>query len=298
MAAVVRNPSGLAVALEQLGKCFSEQPNRQGILARRALGRPLAQDEVFASRLAQEMRRELRSDGSHGGAMLPTVWRAMELMDLGDVEGASLALDWVLRRQGAPGAYGEGCAESRHIAKVCEHFIGGFFSPAPPGERVAPITLPNGKAFRAEGAARMAVSCVALHAALRGGHQRRPLIEKHLASLVHLQEAWMQWDSYFPPDAMVSALFGLAASEVHRDAAGALVALIAGEQQANGSWPNGDLFHFLEALLATNLPDATEAVRRATPAVLARLRPNGTFGATARQERGLIGLRALLAAKG
>ena len=49
----------------------------------------------------------------------------------------------------------------------------------------------------------------------------------------------------------------------------------------------------IEALVATDLPAARAAVRRAVPALEERQRADGSFGATAQQERALIGLRAL-----
>jgi hypothetical protein len=73
-----------------------------------------------------------------------------------------------------------------------------------------------------------------------------------------------------------------------------LSALIAQHQANDGTWPNADLFHTLEALVALGTPQARESTRRAIPALLARQRPDGSFGATAQQERALIALRALL----
>jgi len=48
----------------------------------------------------------------------------------------------------------------------------------------------------------------------------------------------------------------------------------------------------LEVLRATGDPTALAAVRRAVPALVAKQRPDGTFGSTAQQERALIALRA------
>jgi len=50
----------------------------------------------------------------------------------------------------------------------------------------------------------------------------------------------------------------------------------------------------LEALMAEGSERALQAVRKAIPSLLASQRRDGTFGALARQERALIGLKAMV----
>ena len=110
-------------------------------------------------------------------AAVPTIWRGHELLDLGrDGRSRARLVGWLMDRQGRPGAYGEGCDKARHPQRVCEHYVLGFFAPAPAMQRQAPITLPNGKVFRAEPAARFAISCLGLRSALRAGLGDRPAI--------------------------------------------------------------------------------------------------------------------------
>jgi hypothetical protein len=281
----------------RLGLFFAALRTRQAVLARRLLGEEDPTDLPLAGLLARELSLELRGDGSLRGAALPTIWRAHELMDLGlgaDAPGVSAALAWILRRQDAPGAYGEGCDKPRHAHLACEHYVSGFFSPAPAAERVAPVTLPNGKAFRAEPAARFVISCLALRAVLRAGWDERPGVRRHLDSLQQLSAGWTDWAGFFAPDVMVAGVHALAqGGPGYRPAVEQAVKLIAAQQQADGAWPNTDLFQLLDALVATGLPEARQAVRRAVPAVEERQRPDGSFGATAQQERALIALRAL-----
>ncbi len=289
--------SAVEAAIERLATFFHTQQTRQGLLARAALGRSLPEDATQRARLIREMRAETRIDGSLGGAVMPTIWRAIELMDLGhqeDQAGTLRVVGWVLNLQGKPGAYGAGCSEARHRHRVCEHYIGGFFSAAPPSQRVSPVSMPNGKVFRAEAAARFAISCLALRAALKAGFEGRPLIQQHLVSLVMLRETWTDWSGYFTPDLIVSALQPLSlAPPPHRAVLPGLAAFVAEHQAEDGTWPNADLFHTLEALLMAGTPEAQAAVRRAMPALLALQRPDGSFGGTAQQERAWIGLRAL-----
>lgn len=293
--------SQLDAALERLAAFFAGERTRQGILARALLGQSLADDATLADRLIRELRAETRIDGSVGGAFLPTVWRAHELMDLGhagDETGTIRVIGWILQQQEKAGAYGEGCSEDRHPHRVCSHYIGGFFSPASPTERVAPVTLPSGKVFRAEGAARFALSCLALRAVLRAHLEDRPAVERHVKSLVLLQESWTDWDGYFAPDMIVAALGPLSLVPLpYREALPRAAKFIADHQLDDGTWPNADFFYVLGALVMAGAPEAREALRRAAPTLVAMQRPDGSFSGVAQQERALIGLRALLAAR-
>jgi hypothetical protein len=283
-------------ALERLALYFGMARTRQGILARAALGTPGEGDGALAQELAAAMSAELRPDGTIMGGAVPTIWRAHELLDLGrgaaDPTLATL-LAWLMGRQGQPGAYGEGCDKARHAQRVCDHWARGFFSPAPTEVRMAPITMPNGKAFRVEVAARFAISCLGLRAAFRAGLADRPGTQQHFESLRLLAEQWTGWNGAFVPDMMVAGLHALALggptaqADVER-----LVAMIAAHQTPDGRWPNADLFATLEALHATELEAARAAVGRALPALAERQRADGTFGAMAQQERALIALRA------
>jgi hypothetical protein len=284
--------------IERLALYFGSLRSRQGLLARAALGAPARSDAALARELAMEMTAELRPDDTIGGAAVPTIWRAHELMDLGSRagdQGVARSIKWIMERQDGPGAYGEGCDKTRHAHRVCEHWIGGFFAPASAERRLAPITLPNGKVFRAEPAARFAISALGLRAVLRAGLGDRPGVIRHLESLRVLAEQWTEWTGFFAPDVIVAGVHALAlGGEEYRPTVETVVATIASHQRVDGLWPNADLFHTLEALLATGLPEAQAAVRQAAPALAERQRADGTFGAMAQQERSLIGLRALL----
>ena len=288
--------------LERLALYFATLPTRQGILARAALGASAPSDRELARELAARMAAEVRPDGSVGGAVVATIWRAHELLDL-DRPPADPAvqrvLTWLLEHQGGAGAYGEGCDRVRHAQRACEHWVRGFFAAAPPGQRLTPITLPNGKAFRAEPAARFGLSCLGLRAALRGGLDQRPGIVHHLESLRALAEQWTEWAGYFPPDVIVAGLHALAlGGPGYRPSVEALVSLLTSHQRLDGLWSNADPFATVEALVATGLPEARTLLRRAMPTVCERLRDDGTFGAMAQQERGLIAVRALVWVEG
>lgn len=286
-------PGSAPEGIERLRLFFAEGATRQAVLARQALEQPAPEDDLLASRLVDDMRAETRLDGSVAGEAVATIWRAHEFLDLGC--DPDRVMDWVLDLQTRPGAFSEGCTAPRHAQQTCEHFISGFFSPAPAAQRFAPVMLPNGKVFRAEPAARFAVSCLALRAALRGGLEHRPQVRQHFLSLVQLQEHWADWNGYFAADAIVAGIHALAfAPSEHRELLPTLAGMIAAHQSAEGNWQQADLFHTLEALHALHTPEAHAAVRRAVPALLARQRIDGSFGSTAQQERALIALRSLI----
>jgi hypothetical protein len=288
--------------LERLALYFAALPTRQGILARAALETPGASDRELAGELAGAMAAELRPDGSVGGAAVPTIWRAHELLDLGrtpDDPAVQRVLAWLVERQGGPGAYGYGCDRVRHVQRVCEHRVRGFFAVAPPGERLTPITLPNGKVFRAEPAARFGISCLGLRAALRGGSSARPGIVQHLDSLQALAVRWTDWTGFFPPDVIVAGLHALAlGGPGYRTSVEALVSLLISHQRVDGLWSGADPFATVDALLATGHPEARTLLRRAMPTLCERQREDGTFGAMAQQERALIAVRALVWVEG
>jgi hypothetical protein len=281
--------------IERLSLFFASAPTRQGLLARRALARPAPDDAELVHRLIRQLEEESAAAERIEGAVVPTIWRAHELMDLGAAEGhCARVMEWILELQGQPGAFSQGCSRIRHAHRVCEHFISGFFSPAPSEQRLAPVMLPNGKVFRAEPAARFAISCLALRAALRGGWGVRAAVQRHLASLHQLQEQWSDWSGYFAGDAIVAGIHALALSPLTQQLRDRLSSLIAAHQAPDGTWPTADLFHTLEALLALGTIPARGAVRRAVPTLLTRQRTDGTFGSTAQQERALIALRSLI----
>jgi hypothetical protein len=285
--------------IDRLSLFFGVESTRQGVLARAALG-SLGGEKEMVSRLVASLEAEIRADGTVGGAVVPTIWRVHELLDLGrggQDPAVGRSMSWVLALQGKPGAFGDGCDKPRHAQRICEHYVGGFFAPAPPERRLAPITLPNGKVFRSEPAARFAISCLALRAALRTGHAARPEVQQHVTSLVSLAEQWTGWTGHFAPDVIVAGMLALAGPKP-QPAVDRLVTLVVAHQSSDGTWPNADLFHVLEALLATRHPAAKAAIQRARRALASRQRADGTFGSPAQQERALIALQAMLWSEG
>ena len=227
-----------ARAIERLALYFGAEQTRQGLLARAALGAESPRDAETTRSVRAALEAEIRPDGSVGGSALPTMWRVHELADLGRGGGDQsirALMRWLLALQGKPGAFGEGCDKERHAKRACEHYVQGFFALAPPTVRLAPVTFPNGKVFRAEPAARYALSCMALRAALRTGSGDRPSVDRHIRSLTALASGWTTWTGFFAPDSIVAGMHALAhAGPAQRPVVAALVALVAKHQDAAG----------------------------------------------------------------
>lgn len=282
-------------ALERLTHYFAPQLTRQGWLARGLLGMRNTHDQELRDVLVQTWSRE----GTLRGGLLAVSWRVHEFLDLEEPSDSPVPgglLVWILAQQDKPGAFGEELAGDA-LARRFPGRLGGFFSPGPPPpkSRVTPLTLPSGKVFRAEAAARFAVSCVALRAVLRAGLGARADIRAHLQSLTTVLR-YVTWEpGYLPPDAVLVALYALAsAGPGQRENLVNCVSWVVSHQDKDGTWPHADLFIVLETLVAARTREGSKALGRAIKPLLVRQRPDGTFGPTARDERALIGLRALL----
>ncbi len=290
--------SAVAAAAERAAAFLARLPTRQGLLARARLGAPDPGDAALRATLVQRCTREVRPDGSVGASLLATAWTALELMDLGVAateQPTARLVAWLLAQQGRPGGFDGTLGESGPLAHEIGTLPGGFFAPAAPDQRVAPLTLPTGKTFRAEAAARFAASALALRAVLRAGLGPREQVRLHLQSFQRLGRHFRAWEpGFFAPDVIACAVAPLAVAGTQwRETLLPLVTFVAGHQGADGEWPHAELFHVLEGLLLADAPDARAAVARAVPALLARQKGDGSFGGPAREERAWIGWQAL-----
>jgi hypothetical protein len=286
-------------ARERLLGYLATRPSWAGWAGRRLGGVPAPDDGRLGERLARGLAAAAGPDGSVGGSLVRTARAVIELAELDD---RSPALDrmtgWLLARQNQPGAFHEGCTAARHQHGACEHFLGGFFSPAPPSRRAVPVELPNGRVYRVESQARFAASCLALEAVVRAGRRFEPAVERHLDSFGALVEEWSGWGDFLVPDLAFGAIGALgAARDRWTPILTALVDVAEAHQMPDGTWPAVDFFHALGGLAQAGAA-AEGALGRARPTLLQRQRDDGSFGSAAADERALIALRVLLAADG
>jgi hypothetical protein len=283
-----------ATAFERLAGFLDRRMTSQGWVARRILERGYASDDTLREQLFGRILTEVKRDRP-GPEPLGWLSALEELINLeGPASAISAGLDRLLALVGQPGAFGQGCTTARHTHRVCEHFLGGFFGVAPPSQRVAPISLPNGRTFRVESQARFAVSCWMLRVALIGGRWNDPGVQKHLASFAHLLAEWEAWTDFLAPDLAFGAIGALAmAPDRWRPTLESLVRIVANKQLKDGTWPRVDFFNALDGLCRVNHPLVQPILAGALPGLLQRQRDDGSFGNVAPDERALIGLRVL-----
>lgn len=286
----------MSSAWEGLLRFFRGRPTLQGWVARRLLGAVEPGDRSLREHLVRGRTARLAADGSVGGCLMATARAAIDLVEL-EARGPELdrMVDWLLGRQGQPGAFSDGCTVSRHQHRSCEHFLGGFFSPAPPSRRAAPVALLNGKEFRVESQARLAASCAALEAVVRSGRRHEPGVERHLDSFASLAEELARWGEFLVPDLIFPVMRALGAAGARwAPILGQLLEAVARHQGPDGTWPQADFFNALDGLTHVGDGRSRPLLLRALPTLLLRQREDGSFGSAAADERALIALRVVL----
>lgn len=285
---------------EGLRRFFADRPTRAGLLARRALHCRRSDDRRLAGHLIAATAGSAGPDGSVRGSLVATAQAVLDLDDVGyESPERDRMVGWLLGRQGEPGAFHEGCTAARHQHRTCEHFLDGFFSPAPPARRTAPVALANGKEYRIESQARFAASCVALEAVTRSGRRNEARVERHLDSFGALVDEWASGGDYLAADLAFSAMAALAAGgERWRPTLIALTDLAAAWQLADGTWAAVDFFNALDGLCRADAQLTRGILERAAPTLARRQREDGSFGSVAADHRALVALRVLLTVEG
>lgn len=168
----------LSAHRDALTAFFAARDTVAGVVARRLLGQPGADDTDLADHLIRQRRRRSSMDGSIDHALVPTARALSEILDLGapgDHAAVVRLSGYLLGRQDAPGRWGE-----------AEGTGAGFFSPGPVDQVLAPLTVHTGMTFEDESDARFAASCITLRAVLRAGHENRAAVRAHVSGLLGL----------------------------------------------------------------------------------------------------------------
>jgi hypothetical protein len=271
-------PRALQDAVDRGRDWLAERRDYFGYLTRRDSGRG-------APELAWHLRGDLRAkqgpDGSweEGGDLAVTaesLWRLLDLGMAADSPVVEKALDWLYSRRDEEGAYSSGCTPSRHEARICEHFVSGFFSPGPSDEPQE-LTLSNGQTVTSDAGARLLASERVLRSVLRA---RRTDPRAH-ASVMGLRSLplYLEYGGNYTPAVLVGALQALAWQEAPRSAElEAGLESLAGAQEKEGDWPNVEFFFVLEALLEIRHPAADRMLRQAVPRLLENQHKYGAWG--------------------
>jgi hypothetical protein len=291
--------SDIIRALEGAAEFFLGRTTRAAVVARLLLGARGPHDADLIDQIVRERRRRTRLDGSVDGSLMQTAWSAWELLQLGcpgDHPGVDRMVGYLVSRQDEAGRFGEGCSERRHRLGHCQHHLSGFFSPGTRDESIAPLELASGTVITSEYEARFAASCFALRVVLGAGMDRRAAVRRHVESLFKLGRRWKH--NEFPAGLALGfcALGALALVPFEdRSRVEALAAELIGRQGTDGRWPGVSLFHALDCLWQVPGAQTTEAITRATPALLALQQGSGAFDESGNEEQTLIALRALRA---
>lgn len=255
---------------------LAERRDYYGFLSRRDTGRGAPE---LAGHLRGDLRARQEADGSWDGDLVTTVetlWRLLELGLPADAPAVSGALTWMYGLRDQEGSYGAGCTPARHEQGICEHYIGGFFSPGPADE-AQEVTLSNGQAVTSDAGARLLISERALRCALRA----RPDDARASASIAGLKglPLFLEYGGTFTPAVLVGAVQALAwVPGVALPELEAGLETLGSAQEDDGAWPNVEFFFLLEALLEVDHAAARDMLLRAAPRLLDTQHKYGAWG--------------------
>jgi hypothetical protein len=215
----------------------------------------VASDTEDARRWVSRILSDQDASGAWGGDLAATAHALMDIMDIRAAArlreqdpGIGRALDWLRARRSVPGAWTDGCSALRHRLGTCHHFLGGFFSPAPPEVALESATLRSGTHVIGDSPARFIASLAALQCLLSWQHDTAD-IRLHLEGVRRVASLW---PTSPPPElplaCFLAAVRVLLRSPVEADLEEARrgVLLVSGKQRGDGSWVDIDPFQALE----------------------------------------------------
>ncbi len=277
----------------------------ESVIGRAEAGLPEREDGD-AARWVRRIVHLQSADGSWDGELTATAKALLTVRELMDARGLrerapgiGRALDWLQARRRVPGAWTDGCSPDRHRLGICHHFMGGFFSPAPPAVPVEAV-LRTGAAARSPREARFLASATALRSLLAWRHSPGTDSRLHLQGLRHVVHRWSEPIPELSPAGLLAAVHALLGSTEPEDRAAAEhgLGIVAGRQRGDGSWVGADPFQALEVFLSAEVEgvctDAChQAIWHATRLLVSTRNTDGHWGTDAAERRVLIACRAL-----
>jgi hypothetical protein len=267
----------------------------------------LAKSGADARRWIGRILSDQDGSGSWNGDLLWTAESLLTVQELraaaGVVEqdpGIGRAHDWIRTRRGVPGTWADGCSPPRHEQGLCHHFVGGFFSPAPPDVLCEEARLRCGARLVGDAEVRLAASVAALRCVLgddRGGRDDR----LHLSGLRRLVRVWDQGaPEGLSTGALLSAILALVESPDAQDRETAEwgLRLVGGKQRGDGSWVETDAFQAMDVIgLAVDAGIDAERMRRAlwhgARLLISSQQDDGSWGVDFGTRRALIAWKTL-----
>lgn len=270
-------PRAVQDAVDRARGWLAERRDLYGYFSRRDSGRGAPE---LAGHLRGDLRAKQGPDGSWQegdlGVSVEALWRLLDLGQPGDSPVVGKALDWLYSRRDVDGAYGSGCTPARHEARLCQHYIAGFFSPGGTDEPQE-ITLDNGQTVNSDAGARLLMSERALRAALRA----RPHDPRAGASVSGLRSlpVYLEYGGNYTPAVLVGALQALAWHPCVRSAElEAGLESLSKAQEQDGTWPNVEFFFVLETLLEVKHPVSEQLIMKAALKLLETQHKYGAWG--------------------
>lgn len=267
----------------------------------------VAEDTAEAKRWVRWLLDGQDSKGAWDGDLMATacalmtleeIRKAAELRELDP--GVGRALDWLRARRNVPGAWTDGCSADRHSLGLCHHFLGGFFSPAPPEVPLEGIALRNGVSAATDAEARFIGSATALRCMMPSTRTTGDA-RLHLEGLRRVVELWSEKPlRSLSTASLLAAIHVLLQSPVDEDraAAGQGLRLVGGKQRGDGSWVDMDPFQALEVFAQAESEGVTsEQAHRAlwhgARLLISTQRADGSWGGDQAPRRALIAWRTL-----
>jgi hypothetical protein len=282
---------------------LADQDAPEAVLAAHEAG--VAKSAVKAKRWIARILADQDPGGSWRGELLATAEALLTIEELRSAAGVreqdpglGRARDWIISRRGVAGSWADGCSPDRHRQGLCHHFIGGFFSAAPPEVPLPEARLRSGARLVGDSEVRLVASTAALRCAIAWGANGRDE-RLHLAALRHLVNTW----SDRPPadlstSALLAAVQGLVMSpeDADREMADQGLRLIAGKQRGDGSWVETDAFQALDVIAtAADAGIAPARTRRSlwhgARLLIASQQADGSWGADHGARRAFIAWR-------
>lgn len=263
-------------SLSRARSWLAERRDYYGFLSRRDRKRGAPE---MAGHLRGDMLARQESDGSWGDDLVVTADAVWQLLDLGvhpSHGSIDRAVTWLYDdRRDAEGAYGEGCTPARHEQGTCEHYLSGFFSPAPPDESYE-IELANGQTVNSDASARLLASERALRTLLRVNAD--DLRARDSVDGLRGVPLYLEYGGTFTPAVLVGAVQALARAQGAPGELSAGLDTLSKAQEKDGTWPNVELFFVLETLLEVDPRRALPMLEKALPGLLKSQHKYGAWG--------------------
>ncbi len=277
---------------------WRNKPTCTGYFIRKKIIRqPRANDDSLLAKTIGDIKTRQLLNGSWNNSIYDTACEMIKLFKLGGSpkeKDISNAVTYLFTRQDLEGAYAKGCTDKRHSLKICEHFIGGFFSPGPWRNEIL-LEMPNGQKMQNNTESRFVISNLVLKAIVMAGITEDPRLRKNIVSLRTLPYMWSRYNKLWSVPLLLSSMQALTVEDseesqftVHRG-----LKVLEENQMESGLWRNVNFYYVLDTLNLIDDPLAEIMIENAIPEIQKRQLPDGTWGSGRKDEQSTVILTSL-----